>query len=216
MGKLTFETNKIANKDNVIPRVEIGADTALMDAVICLKEGTIPNENSLPSDNDYTYKVIDTGSYAGKKETLAGGIAARDKKGNLWTGEPVDDVDCTNKKYVNDITDEKANGRIPKPSVIVGAPVETVVVMRHDDYTEVRDENDASHYSANDSAFRDVVVDSGNVWSKENVNAASRCLVMRDINGNLWTGTPVDEQDCVPYSMYKALLERVKALEQKA
>ena len=46
-----------------------------------------------------------TGLEGSKSDTAnrAGYIVSRDGKGNLWTGNPIDDQDCANKKYVDDI-----------------------------------------------------------------------------------------------------------------
>ena len=53
------------------------------------------------AQDDYTA----SGIIKGKERTAecAGYIAARDSKGNLWTGLPVDDADCANKKYVEGV-----------------------------------------------------------------------------------------------------------------
>ena len=93
---------------------------------------------------------------------------------------------------------EAVNGRMPKPTVLVDAPIKTVSVMGHQDYTTITDpDTTINEYIANDSAFIDVIVDDGTVWSKENVEAANGCIPTRDNSGNLWTGTPVDDADCI-------------------
>ena len=92
---------------------------------------------------------------------------------------------------------EAANGRTPKPTLEVGAPIKTVSVMNHNDYTIITDpDTTISEYIANDSAFENVIVDDGAVWGKENVTLANGCIPTRDNHGNLWTGAPVDEADC--------------------
>lgn len=192
---------------NAVPKIAIDA-APFMDTVICLKEGAFPSENGVPLNSDYTYKTIDTGSYAGKENPLAGGIAARDDKGNLWTGDPIDNIDCTNKKYVDDAATKAKNQSVPRPKYQGGIPP----LMTIGYYDSGVGEGDSDCLP--DSAFKSLLVDDGTVYQKD-THSAGGWLVARDREGNLWTGVPIDDQDCVPYSMYKELLDRVKALEQK-
>lgn len=57
-----------------------------------------------PKDTAYKHLNIDNGySKTFSVSSTKGFIATRDKKtGNLWTGTPIDDVDCANKKYVDE------------------------------------------------------------------------------------------------------------------
>lgn len=65
-----------------------------------------------------------------------------------------------------------------------------------------------------DNAFMSVRVDKPN--EKVIDPEFGRTIPRRDGSGNLWTTEPDHDLDCVPYFMYKALLARVEALEQKA
>ena len=217
MSKLNFPASEIASKEDIEKTAEQIKEEIKNTCVVKKDDSTMLDQvyaRRISGPGDVLY--VEDHDYFKMGMYMDGVLPLRQKNGNLYTNTPDDDLDCANKKYVNDITDDKANDRIPKPSVQVGAPIETVRVMNHNDYTVEEDENGAYHYTANDSAFRDVIIDGGNVWPKNNVGAAGKSLPMRDSEGNLWTGAPIDDQDCVPYSMYKALLERIEALEQKA
>ena len=57
-------------------------------------------------DGFFGRKHIDDGRVDGGKTNTAshgGWLVARDNKGNLFTGNPIDDQDCANKKYVDDL-----------------------------------------------------------------------------------------------------------------
>lgn len=63
------------------------------------------DEHGLPTDDSYIC-INAIGAELGKDVNSNGAfidsIPRRDSKGNLFTGTPVDDVDCANKKYVDD------------------------------------------------------------------------------------------------------------------
>lgn len=101
---------------------------------------------------------------------------------------------------------QAVNGRIPKiePTSAPFLSVLTVNGSNFDDNGVLRDE-----------AFFGKYIDDPSVEGKSGAISHGGYMVQRDGRGNLWTGEPVDDQDCVPYSMYKALLERVEALETK-
>lgn len=186
---------------NAVPKIAIDSGIGFMDAVICVKEGAALRENGIPSDSDYVYKTIDTGSYAGKENILPGGIAARDDNGNLWTGEPVDDVDCVNKKYADDGFVDATNSCVPKIQTTWGPPYDNVITVNESAET---DENGLPL----NSEYQHTPIDN------DSVDPQPGWIVRRNSNGNVRTGVPVKDQECVPYSMYKALLERVEALEE--
>ncbi len=256
---------------NAVPKIAIDSNTGFMDAVICVKEGAMLNENGIPLDCDYLYKTIDTGSYAGKENTLPGGIAARDSRGNLWTGTPIDDEDSVNKKYVDNLdcvihvtkdSDSEVSLNSPagdsyiqvndKGDIVIHSEYEVDFegsrlvsickpyddtdaatkgyvdstaklkmprIAEHDQYEAKAiiikqnpklQEIDGKLYPA-DSDYQHLSIDP--IYDK--FSPKSGVLVVRDAKGNLYTGTPIDDQDCVPYSMYKTLLDRIEALEQK-
>lgn len=53
-----------------------------------------------PADSDYQHLTIDP--IYNKTSPKPNVLVVRDAKGNLYTGEPVDNEDCVNKKYVDD------------------------------------------------------------------------------------------------------------------
>lgn len=101
---------------------------------------------------------------------------------------------------------QAVNDRIPKIE-LMSAPYLSVLVMNGYFF----DDNGV----LTDDAFSSKYIDDPAVEGKSEVIWHGGFLVSRDPGGNLWTGEPVDDQDCVPYSMYKALLERVEVLEAK-
>lgn len=71
--------------------------------VLSLKESIEANMDGTMPDNAYEYINV---NWAGSKydQVLAmNTLALRDNNGNLWTYAPVDNEDCVNKKYVDDI-----------------------------------------------------------------------------------------------------------------
>ena len=81
-----------------VPKVD---DSLLRAPVTCLlgAYGGYPNIHYFyVVSDDYTVgKVIED------IDRYSGTIPRRDSRGNLFTGVPVDDADCTNKKYVDDL-----------------------------------------------------------------------------------------------------------------
>lgn len=61
----------------------------------------------IPNDSSYHYLRVETMYYGGTNEenmfSYSSFIPVRDSNGNLITGKPVADVDCVNKKYVDDL-----------------------------------------------------------------------------------------------------------------
>lgn len=71
--------------------------------VLSLKENIEANIDGTMPDNAYEYiNVNNVGSKYAQGEA-ANTLALRDNNGNLWTYAPVDNEDCVNKKYVDDI-----------------------------------------------------------------------------------------------------------------
>ena len=67
-------------------------------------ESDTPDGSSMP-DSAFDFINVDDGiRYDKSSVTLASGmIPTRDSRGNLWTGEPVEDEDCVSKKYLDDL-----------------------------------------------------------------------------------------------------------------
>ncbi len=102
--------------------------------------------NLYPVDSSYSIKIVDDGS-EGKyyTEGMHNAIAARDFRGNLWTGEPVDDEDCVNKKYANQhYVPIKTNTDFHPYVYVQEEQIERPTVMgadRIDGYMEAQSEN---------------------------------------------------------------------------
>ncbi len=229
---------------NAVPKIAIDSNTGFMDAVICVKEGAMLNENGIPLDSDYLYKTIDTGSYAGKENTLPGGIAARDSRGNLWTGTPIDDEDSVNKKYVDNLagvihvmkesdSEVSLNSPAGDSYIQVNDKGDIVIHSENDvnfdggrlmNICEPYDDADAANKRYVDQAVSDkiskpqidgspntsaivihnqggkiatIYIDDGSVAPKDDTSVAKNMIATRDSNGNLYTGEPVDNEDCV-------------------
>lgn len=123
---------------------------------------------------------------------------------------------------------EAVSGCMPIPDYEETAGIEKVAVYDDVHYREWKyDEN--GNYVQTDryippSAIKARAIDDGKGYSYETglegskTDTSSRAgyIAARDSKGNLWTGDPIDDQDCVPFSMYKDLFNRVVALELKA
>ena len=103
-----------------VPRKRLNAIGAPFDSVIAVNNSDYNQDDAdgngygMPNDSSYYYisvigadigKNID--SYLG---TFINSIPRRDSKGNLFTGTPVDDEDCVNKKYVDEKIAEIPSG----------------------------------------------------------------------------------------------------------
>ncbi len=91
-----------------IPKVEESDIMSYPKAVVSISDLEMIDGKTYPKDTAYKHLNIDDG-YSKDYPTIPdvsitkGFIATRDTStGNLWTGIPVDDVDCANKKYVDD------------------------------------------------------------------------------------------------------------------
>ena len=207
MANLDFPASKIANKDDAaqaangrISKIITEGHTVGFKRAIALQEG-IAGQPLGADDEDYVTVAIAPYNTA-ELPFLHSEIVSYGNGGRLCVNTPIKDIDCANKAYV----DETANDRIPKikPS---SAPFLSVLVMNGGYF----DGNDV----LTDDAFFSKFIDDPAVEGKSGAIWHGGYLVQRDGRGNLWTGEPVDDQDCVPYSMYKALLKRVEALEAK-
>ena len=76
---------------------------APVPSVVCLKASPEVLDDGTAPDSEYGYLYIDDGIYFEKSEIegARGMLVTRDSRGNLWTGNPVDDEDCANRYYVD-------------------------------------------------------------------------------------------------------------------
>lgn len=72
------------------------------------------DENGLPADDCYQNYAIDNGMNYDKTQVQGCGntIPTRDVRGNLWTGTPIAEQDCTTKKYVDEHDDTKKQDKL--------------------------------------------------------------------------------------------------------
>lgn len=92
-----------------VPRKRLNDTGAPFDSVIAVNNSDYnqgdADGNGFGIPNDSSYKYIDIiGDELGKdiRSEHYNAIVKRDSKGNLFTGTPIDDEDCVNKKYVDD------------------------------------------------------------------------------------------------------------------
>ena len=100
-----------------VPRKRLNAIGAPFDSVIAVNNGDYNlgdiDGNGFGIPNDSSYKYIDIiGDELGKDiiSQHYNAIVKRDSKGNLFTGTPIDDEDCVNKKYVDEKIAEIPSG----------------------------------------------------------------------------------------------------------
>lgn len=124
-----------------IPKVEENDIMGYPKAVVSISDLETIDGKLYPKDRAYKHLNIDDGYSKIFLETpdvsLAKGfIATRDSTtGNLWTGTPIDDVDCANKKYVDDkisaipsggaVDDVQINGESTVTDGIANIPIAT-------------------------------------------------------------------------------------------
>ena len=233
MAKLNFPASEIANKDDVKEAVEqlmpkvLPACSEWYDQILVIKD--IQRDENGKLSYKYSTFAIDQqheGTSGGLEEPDC--IPIRNYNACLTTNYPSDKYDCTNKSYVDglvgDVVEEAMeeinHTKIPIPSYQEESGIEKVVV--YDDSDNYLEDENYNRY-INPSAFKPRPIDDGKGYSNEThlngskEDTANRAgyIAARDSKGNLWTGTPIDDVDCVPYSMYKELLDRIVALESK-
>ena len=100
-----------------VPRKRLNAIGAPFDSVIAVNNSDYnqgdADGNGYGMPNDSSYKYIDIiGDELGKDiiSQHYNAIVKRDSKGNLFTGTPIDDEDCVNKKYVDEKIAEIPSG----------------------------------------------------------------------------------------------------------
>ncbi len=125
--KLTAGNNITIDEDNVISAVGGSSEMAFdripkikgtfktgYPRLLKLKNVEASTSDGIMGDDAYEYTPLDDGNYVPKIQAamldVAGFIPQRDNKGNLYTGSPIDDLDCTTKKYVDDKISEISGG----------------------------------------------------------------------------------------------------------
>lgn len=131
----------------------------------------------------------------GKSNTSgrSGWLVSRDGKGNLWTGDPIDNEDCVNKKYITEVI-EKC---VPKKKIVdMGAPFDSVIAVNNGDYS-LGDADGNGAELPNNSSYHYRRID--DLYSGKDIDMMSiygGFIPVRDKAGNLCTGTPTDDSDC--------------------
>ena len=119
--KLTAGTNITIDENNVINATNSGGACvpkkvaepgAPFPSVIATSNSSY-DENFIPTDDSYI-SINAIGDELGKdinnNDAFINSIPRRDSKGNLFTGTPVDNEDCVNKKYVDDALAQSGGG----------------------------------------------------------------------------------------------------------
>ncbi len=96
--------------NDCVPKIPMQSIDAPFSSVIAVNNNHIYDENgmiiSTPNKDSYEYiDVVQKNILGFGVEGVSGyrgKLPIRDEKGNLFTGAPIDDIDCANKKYVDD------------------------------------------------------------------------------------------------------------------
>ena len=186
--------------DGRVPRKRLTDFGAPLDSVIAVDNGDYnhgdADGNGYGMPNDSSYKYINVIGDEFEKDIDNNGafinsIPRRDSKGNLFTGTPVDNEDCVNKKYVDEKTtelDDKIDKRLPKLTPTWLSAFKRVLTLKA--HTDANPDGTMS-----DNAYEYINVNDFGI--KYDQSSAMNTLALRDNNGNLWTYTPVDDEDCV-------------------
>ena len=84
--------------DTKISKISIGKDEGPFNGVVTIENGS----------NKCKLTFVDDG-FLGKNALMRGHLVLRDfGTGNIWTGTPIDDEDCANKKYVDNAVNNRA------------------------------------------------------------------------------------------------------------
>lgn len=196
------------------------------------------DDHNIPTDDSYIC-INAIGAELGKDVNNNGAfinsIPRRDSKGNLFTGTPIDEQDCANKKYVDaavassgggggSITVDQTYNAESKNAQSGKAVAEAInnkaprVAAGWAEYPRAlavksmpRLENiDGILYPKN-SEYKHLNIDDG--YSKDHptipdVSIAKGFIATRDkTTGNLWTGTPIDDEDCISKKTLETQLE---------
>ncbi|MBQ8741196.1 MAG: collagen-like protein [Clostridia bacterium] len=172
------------------------AEGAPEPRLLMLKAGVEAEDGMMP-DSAFEFTLLDDGNYNEKMsvESSGGRVPTRDSRGNLWTGTPIDNEDCANKKYVDDKSSTLSR-KIPKVPYDL-RPYTSVTVLKGSASVDEESDDNGNHYPE-DTEYRTMSIDDG--WAgKDNTGEMHGAIATRDSNGNLWTGEPVDDEDCINY-----------------
>lgn len=137
-------------------------------------------EDGIMPDSAFGFKILDDGNYNDKMDvgSSGGSVPTRDSRGNLWTGEPVDDEDCVNKKYAHQHF----------------VPIETNTEYSPFVYSQDIYNNVSPIYTdRTDGYMHDT--ENGGALSGGNLGSFSEYIPRRQGNGNLLSGTPIYKYD---------------------
>ena len=153
--------------------------------------------NFYPTDDSYRAIVLDDGLYPkeGTSE-MPNAIVTRDCRGNLWTGEPVDNEDCVNKQYAHQHFVPITKNEESHPYAYVQeAQSEYPTVMgvdRIDGYMEAQSENGG--------------------LPDGDLSEFGGFIARRKRNGNLLSGTPKAKHDVANKMYVDALVGDIESL----
>ena len=154
-------------------------------------------------DSAFALLKVDVGIIPkmGVAEECGGMISTRDSRGNLWTGEPVDDEDCVNKNYANQHFVPITKNAESYPYVYVQQDYEhdgTPSVLgadRTDGYMEAVSENGA--------------------LPDGDLSEFGGFIARRKRSGNLLSGTPISKHDVANKQYVDDAISKLSGLKIK-
>lgn len=87
-----------------VPKLPIGGSAPYENVIAVYESGQV-DENGLPLDAEYRHIPIEQEEIG----IFPGFIVKRKASGNIATDTPIDDLDCANKKYVDEIVGDIEN-----------------------------------------------------------------------------------------------------------
>ena len=117
--------------DGSVPKMKMSALGAPFSSVLAVDNRPIQTENGItdvPNADSYHYiNVAPSGVWEGVPN-YKGTIPIRDDNGNLFTGAPKNDVDCANKKYVDDaVANAGGGGSVDLSNYYTKAEIDKIV-----------------------------------------------------------------------------------------
>lgn len=170
----------------------------------------------------YTDGVVENlGNVKGDK----GDIGPQGEKGDAGKDAVTDQIyDATSENAqsgiaVAEAVQEAKDKCVPIPDYEETNDIEKVMV--YDDHDYLEDENHNRY--VNPKRFKPRPIDDGKGYNNttgltgSKADTANRAgyIAARDGNGNLWSGTPVDDQDCVPFKMVQNIQSDVDILQSE-
>lgn len=141
-----------------------------------------------PNDSSYHYIRVHDTDYAGtdveSMYSYANMLAQHDRNGNLATGTPIDERDCANKKYVDGFV-KKVKGNTMTDQAYAVDPAGNAVTVEIEDNT---------------------------MYKSGAYNFPQR-IPRRNANGNLYTGDPIENLDCVNKKYVDDLVSNLSGLK---